>query len=277
MDIIEMHQMFRQYAQQMGMQNVRAILPEQIDLLLNNSISDTINQIITQNVGVTNDRVVTDNSKIGQVNALRALYKVKLITDFSGVFTAGSETYIRKYNTDTAKLGLATKSGEVYTDNYLYLVDMSISYKNNSTFKSSLFPVRLIDDIYLADVLNDFVLSPRLRSPIAVVYNNTLDVYIDKLKNGALPEGLIPNEFRLSYIAKPAKVSFNEDISGTNVNCDMPTYMHVDIVKHAVDLYRIALNGSLQTVQQQEAQQQRENLRNNYRNDAGGQPVNNNQ
>mgnify|MGYP006955536998 CR=1 FL=1 len=29
-----MHVMFRQYAQQMGMQNVRAILPEQIDLLI---------------------------------------------------------------------------------------------------------------------------------------------------------------------------------------------------------------------------------------------------
>lgn len=43
-----MHRMFRQYAQQMGMQNTRAILPEQIDLLINNSISDTINQVITQ-------------------------------------------------------------------------------------------------------------------------------------------------------------------------------------------------------------------------------------
>ena len=40
-----MHKMFRQYAQQMGMQNVRAILPEQIDLFINNSISDTINQV----------------------------------------------------------------------------------------------------------------------------------------------------------------------------------------------------------------------------------------
>ena len=34
MNITDMHIMFRQLAQQMGMQNVRAILPEQIDLLL---------------------------------------------------------------------------------------------------------------------------------------------------------------------------------------------------------------------------------------------------
>ena len=71
-----MHQMFRQYAQQMGMQNVRAIMPEQIDLIINNSISDTINQVITQNIGITNDRVISDASKLNQVNALKSLYKV---------------------------------------------------------------------------------------------------------------------------------------------------------------------------------------------------------
>ena len=35
MTIADMHINFRQYAQQMGMQNVRAILPEQIDILIN--------------------------------------------------------------------------------------------------------------------------------------------------------------------------------------------------------------------------------------------------
>ena len=74
MTIEEMHVWFRQNAQQMGLQNVRAILPEQIDLLLNTSIYDIVNQIIQQNIGITNDRVITDNSKIGQINALRTLY-----------------------------------------------------------------------------------------------------------------------------------------------------------------------------------------------------------
>ena len=75
----EMHVMFRQYAQQMGMQNVRAILPEQIDLLINTSIMDSANEIIKQNIGITNDRVITDNSKIGQINALRSLYHVSIL------------------------------------------------------------------------------------------------------------------------------------------------------------------------------------------------------
>ena len=76
MDIADMHINFRQYAQQMGMQNVRAILPEQIDIVLNTSIMDTVNQLIRENIGATNDRQVTDNSKIGQINALRTLFKV---------------------------------------------------------------------------------------------------------------------------------------------------------------------------------------------------------
>ena len=46
MNIADMHIMFRQLAQQMGMQNVRAILPEQIDLLLNTAIIDVVNEII---------------------------------------------------------------------------------------------------------------------------------------------------------------------------------------------------------------------------------------
>lgn len=76
MDIREMHVMFRQFAQQMGLQNTRAILPEQIDLLINTSIGDTLNDIIRTNIGVTNDRVITDNSKIGQINDLKGLYTV---------------------------------------------------------------------------------------------------------------------------------------------------------------------------------------------------------
>mgnify|MGYP000052490586 CR=1 FL=1 len=75
MTISEMHVWFRQYAQQMGMQNVRAILPEQIDNLINTAIKDTIDEVINKSVGTTNDRVITDNSKIGQINALSTLYK----------------------------------------------------------------------------------------------------------------------------------------------------------------------------------------------------------
>lgn len=285
MTIAEMHVWFRQYAQQMGMQNVRAILPEQIDLLINSSITDTINQVITQNIGVTNDRVITDNSKIGQINALRSLYKVKTVQAIPGTsgsssittpFVKGEETHILRMYADIKNFDNGG-SGDTGKFDYLYLVDLAINYSNlnsasgSPTTLTNYFPVRLIDDAYLADTLNDFVLRPRLRTPVAVIYNDQLDIYIDNLENSKLPENLNPYKLRVSYIAKPAVVAYKSDLGGTDINCNLPEYMHVDILKHAVDLYRIAISGALSASQQAEQNQQRENTRNNYRNEGNQQ------
>lgn len=280
MNIQEMHVWFRQYAQQMGMQNVRAMLPEQIDLLINSSITDTINQIITQNIGITNDRVITDNSKLGQINALRSLYNVILVNanpvsntseqNVANPFVRGEETQIFTIKADISNFGTNFK--------YLYLVDLAINYKtkesnsiiggNVNSIITNYFPVRLIDDAYLADTINDFVLKPRLRTPVAVIYNNKLDIYIDNATLLGLPNNLNPYKLRVSYIAKPAVVVYKQDLGGTNVDCDLPEYMHVDILKHAVDLYRISISGSLSAAQQQAQTQQQENVRNNARTDS---------
>lgn len=277
MDISEMHQMFRQYAQQMGMQNVRAIMPEQIDLIINNSISDTINQVITQNIGITNDRVISDASKLNQVNALKSLYKVWK-GSIADVTIKGKEktSYIISFQlplNNFKTTGSYTDDGNSSTAiSFLYMVDLSINYKK-SDFVTNVFPVRIIDDQFVADVVNDFVLAPTMRSPVASIHDNLVELYIDKAD--AKPEdrqpftfkGVSINELRLSYIAKPAVVRFVEDVDGTNVNCDLPEYMHVDIVKHAVALYQLAKSGSLATAQQAQQNQQREQVANNYRED----------
>lgn len=293
MDISEMHQMFRQYAQQMGMQNVRAILPEQIDLLINNSISDTINQVITQNIGITNDRVISDASKLNQVNALKSLYKVWK-GSIADVTIKGKEktSYIISFQLPLDCFKLKESGENVYTNkeqyveikgeqrvtknysiiSFLYVVDLSINY-NKTNFVTNMFPVRIVDDQFVADVVNDFVLAPKMRSPVASIHDNLIELYIDKAD--AKPEngqaftfnGVSINELRLSYIAKPAVVRFAEDINGTNVDCDLPEYMHVDIVKHAVVLYQIAKSGSLAAAQQAQQNQQREQVANNYRED----------
>ena len=287
MTIEEMHVWFRQNAQQMGLQNVRAILPEQIDLLLNTSIYDTVNQIIQQNIGITNDRVITDNSKIGQINALRTLYKVTEVPiirptdnpmskDETPPFK-GINSPIYRYTGDIAGFNL---NAEKNPFTYLYLVDFAIDYgkpksgsEKGDEFTSNLYPVRLIDDAYLADSLNDFILRPRLRSPLAVIYNGTMDLYIDKSTdgNGTFTEGLEARNLRVSYIAKPAVVKYAADIGGENVDCDLPEYLHNDICKHAIDLYRTSMTGSLYTSQQAAQNQQREDYRNNASPNAGSQ------
>lgn len=299
MTTAEMHQMFRNYAQQMGMQNVRAILPSQIDLLLNNSISDTVNQVITQNIGSTSDRVITDNSKLNQVNALKSLYKVWkakvqlptaktnyiasyiLPLDNFGIASEAKDTTIKKGDNVYATPG-SVDDGKPNKIEYFFLVDLSIDYvkaESGSSFTTNIFPIRLVDDQYLADVVNDFVMAPSLRSPVATIHDNTIELYIDKpdANTKGTPNaykfggGLEVNEIRLSYIGKPGIVKFNEDIGGTDIDCELPESMHVDIVKHAVDLYRTALNGSIVGAQGAQQQQQRENVRNNAR-DEGYEP-----
>lgn len=299
MTTAEMHQMFRNYAQQMGMQNVRAILPSQIDLLLNNSISDTVNQVIAQNIGTTSDRVITDNSKLNQVNALKSLYKVWkgkvtlptpktnyiasyiLPLENFGIATEAKETKIKKGDNVYGAPGSAD-AGKPKKIDYFFLVDLSIDYVKTlggGNFNTNIFPIRLVDDQYLADVVNDFVMAPSLRSPVATIHDNTIELYIDKpdANTKTTPDaykfggGLEVNEIRLSYIGKPGIVKFNEDIGGTDVDCELPESMHVDIVKHAVDLYRTALNGGIVGAQGAQQQQQRENVRNNAR-DEGYEP-----
>lgn len=425
MTLEEMHIWFRQYAQQMGIQNTRAILPEQIDLLINTSITDTINQIIKENISMTNDRVVTDNSKIGQINALRTLYSVKLI-DLCPKVETNKETKAFVFNKSDRFTGRMTSnfnkmSDESILPDYLFFVDASINYKktnnnkgytgvndlsctaiilsakntvdypsidigttitldteveinaydptsntmkkyktvldisdpdnirlmclDNAEYKyigvqaeqgnltdmltpcyrltntfsdgdinasmgllhnplkvidftnngyiqpsfdadsieTNFFPVRIIDDVYLADTLNDFVLKNRIRSPIMVIYNNdnnrVYDIYIDEFKKYnvdgkdryTLQNGLIPYQLRISYIANPAKVEYKKDTGAPNVECNLPEHLHVDILKHAVDLYRISVSGALQAARQQEQSAQQENMRNNYRNEGNRQ------
>lgn len=307
----EMHIMFRQYAQQMGMQNTRAILPEQIDLLLNTSQMDAVNQIIKENIGITNDRVITDNSKIGQVNALRYLYHVHYI-DMSPTTVSISTPLAFKFlasDRNTGRMRCVVDLVGSAIPNYMYLVDFSLSYKkvknqlgykgtndylapsfNDEDIETNYFPVRIIDDAYLADTLNDFVLKNRLRSPIIVTYNdkdnsNIFDLYIDKFNKVSVTNGgttetryildgdLIPYKLRMSYIGAPNKIVYGEDLGKPNQDCDLPEYMHVDIVKHAVDLWRAAVTGSLMASQQQEQNTRQENVRNNYRNEGNAQPT----
>jgi hypothetical protein len=285
----------------MGMQNVRAILPEQIDVLINTAISDMVNQLVRENVGIRNDRVITDNSKIGQINALRSLYKVKELDMASDTpFMEFLASNILTGKMSNKKADGTTNVSTTVAPDFLYLVDFSLKYKVTSNgflgttgadapsfaanaVETNYFPVRLIDDAYLADTLNDFVLKNRIRTPILVTYNDgTFDLYIDEFKTKTITDNtdpehpvstdyyvldnnLVPYKFRMSYIAKPAEVKYATDIVGTDVNCDLPESMHVDILKHAVDLYNTSINGGLYNNQQNQQAQQREIARNEAR------------
>lgn len=275
MTIAEMHVWFRQYAQQMGMQNVRAILPEQIDNLINTATLDTVDEVINKNVGTTNDRIITDNAKIANVNALRTLYKVKTITIEDGE------------NLTVYKNKPYTFNSTELEETPLYFVDFAIRYGDRAydlEHASDIeytrwFPIRIIDDSYLADILNDWVLAPRLRTPAMVVYaddivgDSKFELYVGEneetsIKTIAASKWL--GQIRCSYIKKPRQVAYLSDVGGTNVDSDLPVQLQIPMLKHAVDLYRVSINGSLYANQQNAQQNQQEVARNNARPDNEG-------
>ena len=324
MTISEMHVWFRQYAQQMGMQNVRAILPEQIDNLINTSIKDTIDEVINKNVGTTNDRVITDNAKLANINALRTLYKVKTIPvgDTKKVSEYGNNPYSFssgsigevlyfvdfsiRYSDTSDSISVARTAYANALNAYILSRDtytaspttvnktaMSTAYSTFITKETELksaienedltrwFPIRIIDDAYLADILNDWVLAPRMRTPVMVVYNDDasnagdtdsiFDIYVgDNYSISNIASKAKIKSIRCSYIKSPKKVAYLSDVGGTNVDCDLPEQLHIPMIKHAVDLYRVSIQGSLYANQQNAQQNQQEIARNNVRPDNEG-------
>lgn len=324
MTIAEMHVWFRQYAQQMGMQNVRAILPEQIDNLINTSTKDTIDEVINRNVGITNDRVITDNSKLANINALRTLYKVKTLpigdnnpvshyknipyvfesttidnalyfVDFSVRYSdeiSDVSSYRSAYNTALSNYkialnnysvnpGSSTASAVASTFNALLTAESNLLlHLHDDDALTRWFPIRIVDDAYLSDILNDWVLSPRMRTPVMVVYasdsvadHSRFELYLGENEEtglNAVASSRYISEIRCSYIKMPNKVQYLSDVGGTNINSDLPEQLQIPMLKHAVDLYRATIQGSLFAAQENAKEQQREAVRNNARPDNEG-------
>lgn len=234
-----MHIYFRQYAQQMGMQNIRTLLPEQIDIVLNTSIVDVLNQLIREHIDGTTEKGGADNSKLAQANSFRNLYHVQYIT--------GTAIDKKSEINNFAKYGLAESSIKLITSKLYHFVGASaiFKYKDIDVYK---FPIRYIDEQYLAECLNDKFLQPSIKSPIMVIYNQGslhLDIYIKEKTNVVL------SSIEIAYIAKP------KELSATQTECDMPEHLHELIVKHAVELYKSSIGQgttAAQPVQQAQPQ-----------------------
>lgn len=252
MNINAMHVTFRGFGQQMGMQTVRAILSEDIDICLNAAINDIVRMSLIQSTQQQNyvDKVIRQNTVIVPVNALRTLYKSQKI-DYPEV----------KGTTKPNEDGTSKKpfTFSIDTENIMLLTGIKIEYGDTGGYvANSIQDCRIIEAEDLGQTIRDFCNRPAPDAPICTVFNgndiNDLDVKVyngvEKGYNGKLTS-VIPIGFQYVYIKNPAIVSYND-----NIDCDLPIYMHNEVVERAVQKYLASIGATSGNNRQQQQNNQ---------------------
>lgn len=220
MDISQMHEMFRTVGQQVGMQDVRAILPESIDIFINIAIIEKARSIVMENTKTAfPNRVSIQNNFVSPINALRTLYRRKEIT-------------ITDITKDVQLSQL---------DNVFLYTSFAIRYDNNN----SEYKCRFIDGDKLEETLNDVLNGASWDYPICSMFNGEnnseyLKVFINSNSH-------TPNAIIIKYIANPAVVKFSKNAAEC-INCDLPDYLHSEIVELAVSKFFKSVTATSQAI-----------------------------
>lgn len=212
MTIEEKHVVFRELAQQMGMQTARALLPEEIDICLNVAINDIVKELITSSVGYApyNDKVARHNSAVSPINGLRTLYK-------KGDIIVSADS-VKNTIIDIADTNVMIYTGfrVIYNDNTMY-------------------DCRIIEAEHLAQTLNDYCNRAAKDSPICTVSGDTNKISLEVYTGNSTSDTI--SKIQYLYIKNPAVVYYDENDISKCVNCDLPSYLHLDVVKRAVNVY----------------------------------------
>lgn len=230
MELIQMHKVVRELTQQMGMQHVRMIFPEQIDNMINLAISQTTNEYCSSLGSQSASVNLPTNVKVGQINALRTLYKV---------FEFNAETALMSIDLDNGHFML--NPDFVLPTARLYY-DASIRYSKGRA-NTSWFPIRVVEDAYLANITSDFLTKPSFKSPVLIFKqgdnNQSFELYTGKMNadKSIAANGYSMDQFRLSYIKHPNRVALGCSNGDGRVECDLPEYLHEMIVQMAAKLW----------------------------------------
>lgn len=209
--------MFRELGQQMGMQTTRAIYPEDIDIALNTAINEKIRSVMDENLGVVavTDRVLSNGLGISSINALRTLYTTNTISNDD---ITGDGTGVNPYSFDIAN------------ENIFVILGFQVAYDNNRVYDA-----RIVEHDKLGQTINDFCNRPTRDAPIIVTYGDVDDIHCQVYTGLVTPTK--PNSVKYLFIRMPAVVRYDEETPDNNVDCDLPVYLHKEIVLNAVRIY----------------------------------------
>ena len=259
MNIQEMHNTFRVFGQQMGLQLNRGILPESIDAYINNAITERVRAELFSGVHTAlQENASVQASTMSTVNSLRTLYKsYRIRNDFTledrhvgtqylmYLYSGVNSYHILNIPTYPIKESL----NNIITP-MMYL-GFSVEYDDNSLGNPT--SCRLIGADVLETTLRDYCNGASKDSPIAVLLNG--DEGHDQLHLYINSKNTIVKYLNIKYVKTPNVVKYDIDINKC-VNCDLPEYLHFDIVENAVMKFYKSLGVGLA--------QQNQNQKNQY-------------
>lgn len=260
MNIQEMHNTFRVFGQQMGLQLNRGILPESIDAYINNAITERVRAELFSGVHTAlQENAGVQASTMSTINSLRTLYKsYRIRNDFTledrhvgtqylmYLYSGVNGYHILNIPTYPIK---ETIGNSIITP-MMYL-GFSVEYDDNSLGNPT--SCRLIGADVLETTLRDYCNGASKDSPIAVLLNG--DEGHDQLHLYINSKNTIVKYLNIKYVKTPNVVKYDIDINKC-VNCDLPEYLHFDIVENAVMKFYKSLGVGLA--------QQNQNQKNQY-------------
>ena len=224
MTINEMHLLFRTLGQQMGIQTIRGILPESIDLYINDAINEKVRSTVINNTNINfQDKISVQNNFISPINALRTLYKNYAMTIQHEI------TFIPKYY----KIDIIIPNVMLYTS-------FSVSYEKDKFIKC-----RFIEGDKLEDTLSDYCNTASLDNPIITMFGELDNIYAQLYTNSVAK----PMQLKINYIENPTIVKWSSNIND-RIDCNLPIYEHNEIVELAVNKFFKSLGFTSQQVTQ---------------------------
>jgi len=247
MDIEKMHVVFREFAQKMGMQTIRAILDEDIDICLNTAIINTVRQYLLSNKSNNpyinyrlNDTKL--NLSIAPINALRTLYSKAVISgdkiktvDKSNIANV-TNPYCININKDVIDCKIMAYTG------------FKVSYSNND-----LYDCRIIEVEDLGSTINDYCNRPTFETPIVTTTSIDDGLYLEIYNGNTSKVQYEKNKFKpiaylyVTFIKYPKEVKYDRQNSINNIDCDLPEYLHEEVVTNAAQIYLTSIGVNMKT------------------------------
>ena len=221
MTISEMHSMFRTIGQMKGMQNIRGILPEEIDDYLNAAIIGFCREALASGSATQYpDKVSQRDNQIVPYNALRTLY--------DETPKQVDRTLINEYYT----LNLTNAGTE-----YLAIIGADVNYSANGRR----YQCRIVEPTKIGYLLNDYCNRPTKTEPFCVIDSDVsqkaeFHIYTDKNA---------PYQCFVHTINMPKVVS-----EANKVDCNLPAYVHQEIVERAVQKFFTSVGATTHQVKQ---------------------------